>query len=556
MTQTAAPQGESGQPLKNKPVDTHHPTYAARGSAAARRDRRAGAILQLGGRRRLAALADDPHPRRAGHLPRHGRRDRTAHAPFHRGRAALDRLRIPPRAVENPVRHAPRELPLERAGDVAAQARGVPHLARNRQLLDAVVQAARGARIPPRRAVQQPQPRRHQGVELRARTAGFDRGTAAAAHLAHRRRRRADGDADVVVRPCAATVVHHGVPRPRRRRAQPPQHRPLVLRLVPHQRARSLPPGLPDRRLRRHALPREHLGQGGVVRGPQPLHDLHHLDRAEKILSHRRGYALRRDVRRAELLLERPARPAQFVALSLGGAGGELHDLCLSAGRRRAAGPRAQNRLRPPDALRYDRHGVGTRTRRGLHGQRLHAAGLRRRAGLVDGVPAFDALRAAGQLAALLHGSRPRQAQSRARAAPCALPHADRPRAGMGRILARRAFRRHGRGGCATLGGSGADRTARTGVGRPHRAALLPGHRRFGHVARPHRTRRDGHSSDRRGLHHAERPHGPRRAALFRINRFGLRRGALLRPGHGASVPALDLDLRLVRRRPTARATC
>ena len=136
--------------------------------------------------------------------------------------------------------------------------------------------------------------------------------------------------------------------------------------------------------------------------------------------------------------------------------------------------------------------------------------------------------------------------KSRVRAAPCALPHADRPRAGMGRILARRAFRRHWRDGCATLGGSGADRTARTGVGRPHRAALLPGHRRFGHVARPHRTRRDGHSSDRRGLHHAERPHGPRRAALFRIDRFGLRRGALLRPGHGAPVPALDLDLRLV----------
>ena len=32
------------------------------------------------------------------------------------------------------------------------------------------------------------------------------------------------------------------------------------------------------------------------------------------------------------------------------------------------------------------------------------------------------------------------------------LPHADRPRAGMGRILARRTFRRHGRGGGANTG--------------------------------------------------------------------------------------------------------
>ena len=191
-------------------------------------------------------MVDDPHARRADDLSRHRVGRRPAHAVLYSHRAARHLLWLPPRPDAHSLRHAPREFPVERAGDVPPEARGVPHLAGHRRLFDAVVQTARGPRIPPCRAVQQPRPGRHPRPELRAGAAGLDHRPAVHADLGHGGRRRDVRDDDVVVRPRAPALVLDGLPRDGQRRPRPLQYRPLVLRLLPRLHPRPLRAGLPD----------------------------------------------------------------------------------------------------------------------------------------------------------------------------------------------------------------------------------------------------------------------------------------------------------------------
>ena len=198
---------------------------------AVRRRTRRGPVLYVGFRPRGTEVEHDPHARRADDLSRYGRRHCPAYAVLHPLGPARHRLRVPPRPDAHSLRHASREFPVERTGDVPSQARGIPHLARRRQLFDAVVQAARGPRVPPRRAVQQPRPGRHPRLELRARAAGVDHRSAVHADLGHGGRRRDVRNDALVVRPRSPAFVFDGLPRHGQRRPRPPQHRPLVLRL-------------------------------------------------------------------------------------------------------------------------------------------------------------------------------------------------------------------------------------------------------------------------------------------------------------------------------------
>ena len=92
-----------------------------------------------------------------------------------------------------------------------------------------------------------------------------------------------------------------------------------------------------------------------------------------------------------------PERPA---------GGAEPHRLPVAAGARRHDLRGRKERPRPDIAAggrgHPDRAGADHRP----HGRPLHPARPRRRTDLVDGVPALEALRAAGQLAALLSGPR------------------------------------------------------------------------------------------------------------------------------------------------------
>ena len=253
------------------------------------------------------------HLRRADDLSRHGRAAGPAHPLLRAHGAAGHRLRLRLRPHAHPFRHAPGKLPLQRPGDVPAQARGIPLVARRRELLDALVQAARGPRVPPRGAVQQPRPGRDPRAELPAGAAGVDRRPALHAHLGHGGRRRDVGDHDVVVRARAPALLldglqGHGARGRRPARASAPQRRQVVLRLLPRLRARPLRAGLPALLLCLGALRRERVGQGGALRLAQPLHAGHHAHRPREVLRHQRLEALPRDLRRAPPLLGRAAR--------------------------------------------------------------------------------------------------------------------------------------------------------------------------------------------------------------------------------------------------------
>ena len=242
-------------------------------------------------------MEHDAFARREGHLSRYGGRHRPPYAFLHPPGPALHLLRLYPRAHADSLCHPPRELPVERPGDVPPQACRVPLLAGHRRLLDAVAQAARRPRVPPCRAVQQPRPGRHPRTELPARPAGVDHRPALHALLGDGGRRRDVRDADVVVRPRPAALLHAGLPRHGARGRRTAQHRQVVLRLLPRLRPRPLRTGLPNLLLRLRPLRPRCLGQRGALRLAQPLCPRHHARGAGQILRHERLETLPRDVR-------------------------------------------------------------------------------------------------------------------------------------------------------------------------------------------------------------------------------------------------------------------
>ncbi len=130
-------------------------------------------------------------------------------------------LRVPPRPDAHSLRHAPRKFPVERTGDVPPKRVEFLTSPADRRLFDAVVQTARGPRVPPCRAVQQPRPGRYPRPELYARAAGFDHRPAVHADLGHGGRRRDVRNGHVVVRPGTSALVLDGLPRHGPRRPRP-----------------------------------------------------------------------------------------------------------------------------------------------------------------------------------------------------------------------------------------------------------------------------------------------------------------------------------------------
>ena len=515
---------------------------------------RRGPVLHLGFGP-SAEVVGDPHARRADDLSRYGRRHRPAHAVLHPLGPARHRLRVPPRPDAHSLRHASREFPVERTGDVPSQARGIPHLARRRQLFDAVVQAARGPRVPPRRAVQQPRPGRHPRLELRARTAGVDHRSAVHADLGHGGRRRDVRNDALVVRPRSPAFVFDGLPRHGQRRPRPPQHRPLVLRLLPRLHSRPLRAGLSALLLRRGTLRREHLGQGRVVRVAQPLRAGHHARGAGQILQDQRHKALPRNLRRTGTLLGFAAGNRGQRRAAHRAARKEPHDLPVAPAAGRHGRRGAENRPRPRFAFRRDRPPYGRGTDGLSYGAGLDPSVDGRRPRLVDRVPPFHAFRTARQLATVLHGPRRRCAPHGGTAAKYALSHGFGRGVRMGRVQSRRPL--YGRG-AARRGSRTAVRNARPvgdsriGVGRSYGGVVRSRHGRQRHVDRPHRLRRPA-PDYRGGLHHPFEPAGRGRQALLRLDRLGPRRGPLLRPDGPPRIPHHHLGLRLLRARPGGR---
>ena len=422
--------------------------------------------MGLGPRR--AEVEHDALARRAGHLSRHGGQHCPPYALLHPYGAARHLLRLHPRPDADSLCHPPRELPVERTGDVPPQARRVPLLAGHRRLLDAVAQAARGPRVPPRRAVQQPRPGRHPRAELPARTAGVDHRPALHALLGDGGRRRDVRDADVVVRARTAALLHAGLPRHGARGRRAAQHRQVVLRLLPRLHTRPLRAGLPALLLRLRALRSRGVEQRGALRLAQPLRLRHHARGAGQVLRHERLAPLPRDLRRFAPPLGFASRAGRQRAVARPAARGQPHHLPLAAAAGRHGRAGAQGGFRPPGPLRAGRYPYGRGTHGLLRRVGLDASGPCGRAGLVDRIPALEALRAAGQLAALLHEPRRRPSAHLRRAAQRALSHrCGRRCAGVGRIQPRRPL--HGgappRGARGALRHGGAHRDSRTGVG-------------------------------------------------------------------------------------------
>lgn len=96
-----------------------------------------GTVLLVGSRPGVVALAQADEKQRRRHIPHNGRKDGPPHAVLYRERRAIHRIRIPALGHEHTVHSAPRELPVERNGHVAAQTSRLPDLALHRRILDA-----------------------------------------------------------------------------------------------------------------------------------------------------------------------------------------------------------------------------------------------------------------------------------------------------------------------------------------------------------------------------------------------------------------------------------
>ena len=400
-------------------------------------------------------MEHDPYARRADDLSRYGFGRGAAYAVLHPYRPARHCVRIPSRSDAYSLRHAPRKFPVERTGDVPPETCGVPHLARDRRLFDAVVQTARGPRVPSCRTVQQPRPGRYTRPELYSGAAGFDHRPALHADLGHGGRRRDVRNGHVVVRPGTSALVlaglpRHGARRPRpERHARPPQHRQMVLRLLPRLHSRPLRAGLSDLFLRLRPLRRGGLGQGGALRLAQPLCAGHDARRARKILRHQCQQAFPRDVRRAGAALGVAAAGRRQRRAADADARRQLHDLPVAPAARRRVGAGAQDRLRPAVAFGAARHPYGRRGDDLLYRTGFDTSCHGRRPRMVDRVPPFETLRTAGQFAVVLHGSLRRYAPDGRRPPQRALSHAVGGCRRVGRIQSRRPLygRRTGKRG-------------------------------------------------------------------------------------------------------------
>ena len=186
-----------------------------------------------------------------------------------RAHASLHRLRLYTAAARHTLCRASREYELERTGDVAAQACGVPLHARHRLLLDAVDQAARGARVPPRGAVQQPQRGRGEVPQLSDWSAELYHRTDLHAAMDDGGRCHDERDAGLVVRPWQTATFLAGVSCHGQHSRPLPQYRQDLQRLLSRLYPRPLSAGLPDGGAWQPAR-RSHYGQrhGGTGSAP------------------------------------------------------------------------------------------------------------------------------------------------------------------------------------------------------------------------------------------------------------------------------------------------
>ncbi len=215
-------------------------------------------VLQLGRRSRLVVVAVASRRGLPHRISRYGRAHSAPDDALYGCRLRRHIVRLPPPADVDPAGHTSDEFSCERPCDVAAQANRVSLDARRRELLHAVAEAARGARVPSCRAVQQPQPRRGEDPELSVRAAEFDRRPRIHAAVDDRGRCGNVGDRDVDIRPRPATEFHDVLSRLRRCLGALSQQGQVVLRLVQGLYPRPLQPRLPDMPRRLLALRRGH----------------------------------------------------------------------------------------------------------------------------------------------------------------------------------------------------------------------------------------------------------------------------------------------------------
>ena len=321
---------------------------------------------------------------------------------------------------------------------------------RRGRIFDAVDQAARGTRVPPRRTVQQPQCRRSQGRQLPARTTELNHRPALHAAVDDRGRRHHVRNRGLVVRPGPAAAIHTRVPRHGRHSHKIPKHRQVPLRLLPRLHPRPLPAGISDggprqrdcrtRHLRRHRRLRPSASVDGRVDGAydEETLRLHHARPLPQHLPH------------ADRLLGLAACRGAYDGAAPGTRRHQLHHIFRPRMDRRAASAAHQGGPRPHVALRHARYPHGRRTRHLLYGRHIDAARIRRlhAPSLVDRIPPQQDVRREGRLAHLLSRSgyaaprlaaSPHPARRPSPARQHTLPHARRHGwLGMGAIPSRR----------------------------------------------------------------------------------------------------------------------
>ncbi len=354
-----------------------------------------------------------------------------------------------------------------------------------------MVQAARGPRVPPRRAVQQPRPGRHPRLELRARAAGVDHRSALHADLGHGGRRRDVRNDALVVRPRSSALVFDGLPRHGQRRPRDrrnidrwfcgsyrdyiPDHYELGYQICSYACDRY-GEDVWDKVARYGSRNPYVLATTRVALGKFYDTNVIPLFRETFDVLERYWDSLPQD-RRQRRAAHRAARKNHTTyqwPLPLG-------DTVVVALKTDSTAVSRFVRDRPP----YGREEDGL-----SYGAGLDPPADGRRPRLVDRVPPFHAFRTARQLAIVLHGPRRRCAPHGRTAAQHALSHAVGRGVRVGRVQSRRPL----------YGRRAARRVRRTAFRTPVRSEihglawddryaglLRPRHGRQRHVDRPHR---------------------------------------------------------------------
>ncbi len=352
-------------------------------------------------------------------------RDRTLDPAFGRTYAPLHILRLPPARARHSVRRAPREHALERSGYVAAQARGVSFGSRRRRLLDAVDQAAGGARIPSRRAVQQPQRGIREVPQPPARAAELHHRPALHAAVDDRGRRHHVRDAGVVVRPRQTAALHARIPRYGRHSRQVPQHRQILLRLLPRLHPRPLSTRLPARVVRqRDDGTGDMRRDSGLRPAPSVDGDLDGTHHAQALRLHH-ARSVPPHVRFAGRLLGLAARHEELGRVPPRAAAAELYQIFRSHTRGGRYAAASEGGFRRSVALRAARRRHGRGAHAVPHGRGVDAPRLRPRlgTGLVDGIPTQQDVRREGRVAYMLFRPRREPSPHRRHARQSALSH-------------------------------------------------------------------------------------------------------------------------------------